>query len=237
MKKDTIYQKSDNFGKNFAFDKKTVEVFADMINRSVPAYNVMLDMIGLFIKEYSKKNTNIYDLGCSLGFTTKIIKQNSADNCQIIAVDNSQDMIKKCKENLAMLDNTKIIVEDINNIEIKNSSIVLLNLTLQFIDVKKRQTLINNIYKGLVDNGILLLIEKIHFDNKSKQNFIDNMHFIFKQNNGYSDLEIAKKRQAIDNVLITNSKKEHIKRIKQAKFTQVYTWFNCFNFMGFIAIK
>jgi hypothetical protein len=44
------------------------------------------------------------------------------------------------------------------------------------------------------------------------------LHLDFKRANGYSELEIANKRQAIENVLITDSQQTHFKRFKNAGF-------------------
>jgi len=178
---------------DFRFDKGVVEVFDDMVRRSVPGYDSMIQMIGLIARMYGQDNTNYYDLGSSTGaISLAIALNNKNQNNQFFAIDNSEEMVKKCQQNLERkIDNLHAICADINEINIQNASIVVLNLTLQFIDVKERSNLIRKIYKGLNPGGVLIISEKIHFEDKETQDQITNLHIDFKKENGYSELEIA----------------------------------------------
>ncbi len=116
-----------------------------MVRRSVPGYQAMIEMIGLMVKIYGQDNSNYYDLGASTGTTSLALSiNNNHINNRIIAVDNSPNMIKKCEANFAnKLSNLETICSNIEDIYIENASIVVLNLTLQFIKPEKRQSLIN----------------------------------------------------------------------------------------------
>jgi tRNA (cmo5U34)-methyltransferase len=147
-------------------------------------------------------------------------------------------MVKKCQQNLALSENNvDVICADINAINFENASIIVLNLTLQFISPKERQTLINKIYQGLNKGGALIVSEKIHFSDDNKQQLMTNLHVDFKRANGYSELEIAAKRQSIDNVLITDDKKTHFQRFEKAGFSISTCHFQCLNFASFLAVK
>ena len=147
-------------------------------------------------------------------------------------------MVKKCQQNLSKkIDNLEVICKDINEITIQNASIVVLNLTLQFVDVSKRAPLLKKIYDGLNPGGVLIISEKIHFDDNENQEQITQLHLDFKRANGYSELEIANKRQAIENVLITENKKTHIDRLKQCGFKETSCYFQCLNFASFLSVK
>ena len=135
------------------------------------------------------------------------------------------------------VNNLQAICADINQINIQNASIVVLNLTLQFIDVELRSNLIKKIYDGLNPGGVLIISEKIHFENKQIQNQITKLHMDFKRENGYSELEIANKRQAIENVLITETKEEHLKRLRDCGFNDTSCFFQCLNFVSFLSVK
>ena len=224
---------------DFRFDESVVEVFDDMVKRSVPGYESMIQMVGLVARMYGKDYTNYYDLGSSTGaITLAIALNNNHKNNQFIAIDNSPQMVKKCQKNLSKkIENLKVVCSDINEIEIKNASIVVLNLTLQFIDVGARSKLIKKIYRGLNPGGVLIISEKIHFDDKENQNQITKLHLDFKRANGYSELEIANKRQAIENVLITETKKMHIERLKKCGFIESNCYFQCLNFVSFLSVK
>jgi tRNA (cmo5U34)-methyltransferase len=224
---------------NFRFDESVVEVFDDMVKRSVPGYDSMIQMVGLVARMYGKDNTNYYDLGSSTGAITLAISlNNNHKNNKFIAIDNSPDMVKKCQKNLSKkIDNLEVICEDINETTIQNASIVVLNLTLQFVEVSKRAPLLKKIYDGLNPGGVLIISEKIHFDDNENQKQITQLHLDFKRANGYSELEIANKRQAIENVLISENKKTHINRLKQCGFKEASCYFQCLNFASFLSVK
>jgi len=224
---------------DFRFDKEVVEVFDDMVRRSVPGYDSMIQMIGLIARMYGQDNTNYYDLGSSTGaISLAIALNNKHQKNTFFAIDNSEEMVSKCKQNLeSKIDNLQATCADINQIHIQNASIVVLNLTLQFIDVKDRSNLIKKIYEGLNPGGVLIISEKIHFEDKETQDQITNLHIDFKKENGYSELEIANKRQAIENVLITDTKAIHIERLKDSGFKDTSCFFQCLNFVSFLSVK
>ncbi|SVE31373.1 uncharacterized protein METZ01_LOCUS484227, partial [marine metagenome] len=154
-----------------------------MVKRSVPGYEAMIQMVGLVARTYGKDHTNYYDLGSSTGaITLALALNNKHNNNKFIAVDNSPQMVKKCQRNLSgKVDNFEIVCADINDISIENASIVVLNLTLQFVDVEKRSKLIKKIYDGLVPDGVLIISEKIHFDDKENQKQLARLHLDFKR--------------------------------------------------------
>ena len=236
--RDKFFDKNSDIS-DFRFDENVVAVFDDMVKRSVPGYEVMIQMVSLIARTYGKDHTNYYDLGSSTGATTLALALNNKHkNNKLIAVDSSPQMVKKCERNLSgKVDNFEIICGDINDISIENASIVVLNLTLQFVKVEKRSILIQKIYDGLIHGGVLIISEKIHFDNKENQEQLANLHLDFKRANGYSDLEIANKRQSLENILVTESKQDHIERLKLCGFRESSCYFQCLNFASFLSVK
>ena len=224
---------------DFQFDDDVVKVFDDMVRRSVPGYDSMIQMIGLIARMYGQDNTNYYDLGSSTGaITLSMALNNKSKNNQFFAIDSSKEMVEQCEKNLHnKVDNLQAICDDINQVQIKSASIVVLNLTLQFIDVNLRSNLIKKIYDGLESGGILIISEKIHFEDAVMQNQITKLHMDFKKENGYSELEIANKRQAIENVLITETKEQHLNRLRDCGFVETSCFFQCLNFVSFLSVK
>ena len=51
----------------FAFDEAVVNVFPDMIKRSVPGYATIINMIGNLAERYAQPDSFCYDLGCGGG--------------------------------------------------------------------------------------------------------------------------------------------------------------------------
>ncbi len=240
-KPDLIYSSPQSKIKDFSFDAQVVEVFPDMIKRSVPGYSTIIETIGQLSQQYVIDNSNIYDLGCSLGAATLAMRQNiSATNCHIIAVDNSAAMVERCQMHInAFKGKTActIIQQDILETVIKNASMVVLNFTLQFIEPHARQHLIKKIAEGLKKGGILVLSEKINHADKTCQQLLTELHHNFKRANGYSDLEIAQKRSALEQVMKPDTLDVHLQRFQQAGFSHASTWFQCFNFTSMVAIK
>ena len=236
--RDNLFNKQSDIA-DFRFDQDVVKVFDDMVRRSVPGYDSMIQMIGLIARMYGQDNTNYYDLGSSTGaITLSIALNNKSNNNQFFAIDNSKEMVEQCEKNLHnKVDNLQAICDDINQVKIQNASIVVLNLTLQFIEINLRSNLINKIYDGLKPGGILIISEKIHFDNAVTQNQITKLHMDFKKENGYSELEIANKRQAIENVLISESKEKHLNRLRDCGFAETSCFFQCLNFVSFLSVK
>lgn len=242
---DLIYSNPHAQVKDFAFDAQVVEVFPDMITRSVPGYNTIIDTIGRLSQRFVKPNTQVYDLGCSLGAATlamrKGIRKSSNDKqCKIIAVDNSSAMVERCKMHInAFKSETKVdvIEANIQDVNIENASMVVLNFTLQFIDKNDRQALINKIANGINKGGILVISEKVSYGDTVIDEHLIDLHHDFKRANGYSELEVAQKRTALENVMRTDSVEQHIQRLSNAGFSHVSPWFQCFNFISFIAIK
>lgn len=241
-KEDAIYASPLEQIIDFSFDEKVVNVFPDMIQRSVPGYATLISTIGIMAARYAQEDSHCYDLGCSLGAVSLSMRQRiKQTNCDIIAVDNSPAMIKRAQALLAQDNRSSIQVElicdDIQDVVISNASVVVLNFTLQFIPLADRLALLEGIYKALKPGGALILSEKLAFENTQQQVFHTESHHDFKRSNGYSDLEISQKRSALENVLIPETLTSHQMRLKQAGFEFSELWFQCFNFASMVAVK
>jgi len=238
---DTLYAQAHEAVGAFQFDESVVAVFPDMIQRSVPGYQTILTGIGELTQQHAQPNSNLYDLGCSLGAATLTMRRNvTHKNCQIIAIDNSEAMIKRAQEYLHAYHSdipVQLHCADMTQVNIKNASVVIINFTLQFIDPEQRESLLKMIYDGLNPGGILILSEKLHFTDPALQTSIEHLHLQFKRANGYSELEISQKRSSLENVLITDTEQEHLNRFKKVGFHSAGIWFQAYNFASFLAIK
>lgn len=239
--KDQIYATPQDSVSGFVFDHQVAAVFPDMIQRSVPGYATIIHMIGQIAERYSQPGTTLYDLGCSLGAATLAMRHQVASaNCKIVAVDNSVDMINRC-QTIIDADTGATPVElkcaDVQTVSIDNASVCVLNFTLQFIPVAERLSLLTRVAQNLTPGGVLVLSEKIAFEDPELQQLMTDLHHNFKRANGYSELEVAQKRSALENVLIPETLRCHRERLIKAGFKSVECWFQCFNFASIIAIK
>lgn len=236
--KDQVFSIPLSDVKAFEFNETVARVFRDMISRSVPGYELLLHLIGLYANIFVQDNSRVYDLGCSLGEGTVMVSsQAKAGNYSIIAVDNSASMIEKCRQLEIAGSNIDWLCDDIQNVEIENASMVILNLTLQFLDQNKRQEILNRIYRGLNPGGVLVLSEKILIDDEQNNQRMIQLYQAFKKTQGYSDLEISQKRTALENVLVPDLESQLKERLHKAGFKEVYECFKCFNFVSYLAIK
>lgn len=239
--KDTIYASPVDAITGFAFDERVVNVFPDMIQRSVPGYSTIIAMTGVLAERYAQPHTRCYDLGCSLGASTLAMRSHlDRRNCEIVAIDNSPAMIARCQTLIAADTHTTPVslqLGDINDVAIENASVVVMNFTLQFIPQAQREALLRRIANNMREGGILVLSEKIRFDDAHLQQLNTDLHHAFKRAHGYSDLEIAQKRSALENVLLPETLATHRERLQHVGFANVDVWFQCFNFASLVAIK
>ena len=239
--RDTIYADPLSETGLFAFDDNVARVFPDMIKRSVPGYATIVAMTGLLAGRYATPGSALYDLGCSLGASTLAMRQNLRQpECRIIGVDNSASMLDRCR---SIIDTdthdtpVDLVCANLQDIGIEDASVVVLNFTLQFIPLEIRDAVLHSIYQGMRPGGIVVLSEKVTFADPHLDELNIDLHHQFKRANGYSELEVAQKRNALENVLLPETLLQHKTRITEAGFSSCDVWFQCFNFASLVALK
>ena len=240
-KKDNFFLKKKKIYK-FEFNEEVAEVFEDMLSRSVPFYSELQNMVSDLVCSFSIDNTNIYDLGCSTGTTMlQVLSRKDLRNIKIIGLDYSQPMLdlakRKLKDNYPG-DNYEFLLSDLNgDISISNSSAVIMLLTLQFVRPLRRQFLIKKIYDGLLEGGCLIIIEKTISENGLLNKLFIDYYYDFKKRNGYSELEISQKREALENILVPYSLNENLELLSDSGFRNPEVFFKWYNFTGIIGVK
>jgi tRNA (cmo5U34)-methyltransferase len=238
MSEDKIYANGDSDNVNaFEFNQDVVDVFEDMIGRSVPHYLENLDeMVALALHAF-QKGSNVYDLGCSKGaLSLPLALPLSKLDGTVYAVDNSPDMIAAIRSKCGALP-IHVLCQTVQETEIQNASVVILNYVLQFIPQAERIDILQRIYDGMLPGGVLLFSEKIcHADPVLNQTFIDR-HHAFKKANGYTLLEISRKRQALEDVLIPETLQAHMDRLQQVGFQVAEVWDQHYNFVSIYCRK
>ena len=238
MNEDKLYIDEKLGDEPFRFDDSVARVFPDMLRRSIPGYAASIEAIGSLAARYVTPNTTCYDLGCSLGAATLAMRQGiRADGCRIIAVDNSEAMIEKCRSVVAGADDIEVRLADIRDVSIENASMVVMNYTLQFLDLDARDTVLRRIADGMIDGGLFLLSEKVVDENPNMEDLLVDLHHEHKRRNDYSELEISRKRAALDNVLVPETVARHRHRLANAGFSHSAVWLRYFNFVSIVAIK
>ncbi len=241
MSEDRLYAHPHAAVAAFRFDAHVARVFADMIRRSVPGYGLLLEMIGVVTAQYAQPGSTLYDLGCSLGASTLAMRHHAPAGCRLVAIDNAPAMIERAQANLAAdaaSTPVELRCEDIRQtVFTPPVSLVTCNLTLQFVPAAERSALLGRIAAALTDGGALILSEKITVPDPAHDGTLVALHHGFKRAQGYSALEIAQKRTALETVLVPDTLDTHIARLHAAGFRQVVPWFQCFNFVSLLAIR
>ncbi|WP_106478677.1 carboxy-S-adenosyl-L-methionine synthase CmoA [Phytohalomonas tamaricis] len=226
---------------SFSFDEQVVRCFPDMIRRSVPGYGQIIGMIGVIAKRYLRTGAHVYDLGCSLGASTlSLCQQVAPDTCTIEAVDLSPAMVERARDVLSQEypEHAITVIEgDIRTLAYRPAGMIIVNFTLQFLDPAERDDVIARLFDTLEPGGVLILSEKVVFDDTQAEDVLYALHHDFKRANGYSDLEISQKRSALEDVMIPDSLSVHHDRLARVGFKRHYTWFQYLNFASMIAFK
>ena len=233
--KDNIFNKP--IKKQFEFDEEVAGVFDDMLLRSVPFYKENIKLQIDILKNILESNDKVIDLGSSTGtFLIELSKQR--DDLNLIGIDNSPAMIKKAKQKAkAFGSNANFIESDFLEYDLNGANAIIANYTIQFIRPLKREKLIQKIYDSLQNNGIFLMSEKLITENKKLNKIMIDIYYNFKKEKGYSEYEIARKREALENVLIPYTMNENIEMLKNAGFKDIDVISRWNNFATFIAFK
>jgi tRNA (cmo5U34)-methyltransferase len=240
---DRLFAESRPRAEDFRFDADTAAVFDDMLDRSVPFYAEIQRMIGELAADFAVNGTRIYDLGCSTANTFLSVGHwlSPSLDVQFIGVDSSDDMLHRAEQKLAGSRFPwpyALEQQDLNEgLSIDNASVALMVLTLQFVRPLNRESLMTVLCRGLNEGGCLLLVEKVLGEAPAFNRLFIGHYHEMKRRKGYSDLEIAQKREALENVLVPYSLEENKQLLRRAGFRKVDVFFKWYNFCGLVATK
>lgn len=228
---------------DFQFNKQVADVFDDMLDRSVPYYGEIQRMTAELAADFVTPQGAIYDLGCSTANSfIAIDRYLPADfTAKFVGIDSSPEMLDKARQKLASLNfrhECDFRHSDLNQgVHVHDASVALLVLTLQFVRPMHRDALLKSVYDGLNPNGCLILVEKVLGEHSTFNRLFIKHYYEMKKRNGYSDLEIAQKREALENVLIPYRLEENKTLLRRIGFEHVDVFFKWYNFCGIIAMK
>lgn len=241
MGKDKIYADPVEVTTPFEFNERVAQVFDDMLERSVPLYRECLLRQAQLVGRHYLPGSRIYDLGCSHGnLGVMVLDELGAALREMVAVDTSKPMLERYRQRLethSLRDRVVTVAEDIRTIPLTEASVVVVNLTMQFLPLKDRDRLLEKIFNALKPGGILLLTEKTVAADDEVAALEQEFYYRFKAENGYSELEISQKREALETVLLPESLDQHLKRLRRVGFAQPLVWLKWFNFASILCRK
>lgn len=236
---DQLFSDPDYSPETFLFDNAVTAVFEDMIQRSVPMYAHLQHLIVDLTRHFAQPDTYVLDFGCSTGTTLVQLAAGLAHSIQLRGYDNSEQMLEKAR--LKAQNQPRLIewqYQDLNKItEMPQASVAILNLVLQFLHPDKRGQLVRLLSQHIVPGGAAVVIEKISPEHEQLGPLWTQLYHQFKQRQGYSELEIAKKHKALTQVLIPWKASQTQALFRDAGFSMIEPIFQWQHFMGFIAIK
>jgi tRNA (cmo5U34)-methyltransferase len=112
-----------------------------------------------------------------------------------------------------------------------------MNYTLQFLPVGDRRPLLGEIFRTLNPGGMLFLSEKVRFPASLRQELVTMLYEDFKRGHGYSESEIARKKEALENILVPLTIAEHEEALLQCGFAHVSMLSLWLNFCTWLAMK
>ena len=225
----------------FAFDDQVAQVFDDMISRSVPLYTDVQRSIPKLIQLLPHAHLKVVDLGCSTGTSLIHLSGQLPDHAlELIGVDSSAAMLEKCTAKIAtagLRHSVQTHCSRIQDYEFTQASVVLMNYTLQFVPRPQREDVLKSIHSSLADGGFMMLSEKVASPEPAFHNTMTELYFEYKRRMGYSELEISRKRDSLENVLVPLTLDENIRMIQDAGFSRIELLLKWFNFATLLCYK
>ncbi len=239
--RDDVFAREHEPVGDFTFNATVANVFDDMVSRSVPYYEEMQRMVCELAQDFAQPKTNLYDIGCSTATTLLTLDGMIDADVNFIGIDNAPDMLRKATQKIEASGTNRTIdlqVTDLHRgFSMENASVVTMLLTLQFVRPLFRERVMKTIHAGLNENGCLLLLEKLTSEDTTFNRLFIQHYYDFKRRNGYSEIEISKKREALENVLIPYRLDENVQLLKEVGFRSVEVFFRWYNFCGIVAVK
>lgn len=237
--KDDLF-KDGPWPKPFAFNEEVARVFDDMVSRSVPLYREVLTCAAHWAKAYYQTSTRLIDVGCSTGTFLELVGRFLPPPAQLVGIDSSPAMLAQAQAKLTPTQerhSLELWCESAENCSFTNSSVVVVNYTLQFLALPQRQALLRSIYTGLVSGGLLFLSEKVKSPVPQFQETMTRHYEAFKQQHGYAQREIERKKEALENVLIPLTEAQQVEMLQTCGFQQVDSLLKLHNFVSWVALK
>lgn len=228
------------------FDEDVAGVFEDMLERSIPQYQLMRELVFRIGTQFRQTDTAIWDLGCSQGAALeRFVREPHADlwRNKYVGFEVSAPMREAAEERFADEDveiiNSNLATDFLSKFyaEHETPSLVLCVLTLQFTPIEYRHRILRRIYQVLRPGGALILVEKVLGDSAEMNQLLNDLYYDGKREQGYTDDQIERKRLSLEGFLVPVTHAWNEELMLKSGFDELECFWRCLNFSAWIAVK
>lgn len=241
MKRDRVFENDGSPVEPFCFNEEVAAAFDDMAVRSIPLYREAQSLAASLVAAQIPGGGRVLDLGCSTGTTIALIHQRMQNMpVQYVGVDASAPMLTQCRRKLdavGLSGNAELIEGDVRELPEGEFDVILCLYTLQFVDKTDRPDFLRHVFHKLKPGGAFFLAEKVEHACEEVEAPLTGLYYEMKRANGYSALEIARKREALENVLVPQTVNEHEENLRSAGFERVELVMKWFAFTSWMAFR
>lgn len=229
--------KNTKHGEKFSFNSNVTSCFSDMLERSIPSYQLMRELTKRIADKYIFRDSILLDIGTSTGEVIAPLVE-EYEKSYFIGLENSDSMIENAKSRFKNFKNVDIRKHDLRKkIIIEDVDIIISSLTIQFTPIEYRLQILKNLHDILSDDGIFIFIEKIIGSSANLDSLLNDIYYNIKLDNGYSFEEIQRKKLALEGVLVPVTAEWNEEMLRMSGFSQVDCFWRCLNFSGWVAKK
>lgn len=206
------------------FDQEVTRVFDDMLERSIPQYEVMRELVTDAATAFARKETAIVDLGCSRGEALSRVIDDLADwdEYEFVGAEISEPMVSAARHRLG--ESARVVSWDLRRGYPPHDlpvSVSLCVLTLMFVPVNYRLHLLGAAHDATLRGGAILLVEKVLGASARIDDVLQANYHRRKTLNGYTPDEVERKRLALEGVLVPLTAEMNVSMLRAAGWTTV----------------
>jgi tRNA (cmo5U34)-methyltransferase len=225
---------------SWTFDASVAQVFDNMLERSIPQYDVMRSTVAQVASSFAERHSApvIVDLGCSRGESLASLVTRLGQHARFVGVETAAAMLEEARRLFAGDPRVEIVDLDLRHeYPEAQASVTLSVLTLQFVPIEHRQHLLQSIFDHTLPGGSLILVEKVLGATATLDALMVDAHLAMKRRNGYSAEEIDRKRLSLEGVLVPVTARWNEELLRSAGFVAIDCFWRWMNFAGWIAVR
>lgn len=219
---------------NFADD------FESHIHNSIRGYDDLRKDCLSFSRYFIEDHTTVLDLGCSTGKLLSEVRdknQTRAPHASYRGIEIETAFQRHWKKLHAL--NLKFELSDVRSCEdFEQLSFVTSLFSLQFIPERDRLSVMERIFRGLIDGGALVLAEKTLAKSSKIQDMLTFMYYDFKRRH-FSEADILRKEESLRDKMKLWNEAQIINILVSVGFLpeNIQVFWRSHLFVGIIAVK